>query len=637
MSIYSSQGPGGPRPPPTVSKDAVDNTTQLVSKAALLNSPPGNNSIDPHADARTIIRLIQCSECSLPLQSPLTLPCGNSLCRKCVPALHVREHISYPNTENRQQGFLCPFDSCAKVHVLSDCSQDVTLSKIMERVATEIASHRSLMLDTPTLLDERLHWKNMVDSSKDERTPSSRVLNGGRLLATYTLAELGDLRYDSDVAYQTMSPTGDRYELLDISMLQHLKEATKNELDCQVCYALIHDPLTTPCGHTFCRKCVARMIDHSPLCAICRRALRLPPGVRSIPANRRIISLLDTLCPDLVAARAEAIAQEGLIQGDTNVPLFVCTASFPSMPTFLHIFEPRYRLMMRRAVESAERRFGMLMYNGRMQDQGDLGATQFMLYGTMLQINSVQMTMDGRSMLDTRGTFRFRVKSWKMVDGYIVGDIERLNDIPLEEEEALEARETTQPVSTPDDLVGQINSTPTLDLLQIGTDFVRRMSAVSAPWLRGAHFESHGEMPEDPTLFPYWFASILPISEEEKYRLLPTTSVRERLKITATWVKRIETQRWYVIPHFQDFLSHSSRVFCACDASLIFFSQTEGTMMTVSSLHMTMMNPMFLSRQRTMTIMKVKTALMTRCPSLVQSAPMTKDPKCHPQQSQISR
>lgn len=552
MSVYSDQGPAGANTSPAASKEAVDNATQVASTAAILKPQASTSRIDPHRDARSIVRLIQCSECSLPFQTPLILPCANSLCRKCVPTLHQRPNISYPNIESRQQGFTCPFSECGKIHVLGDCSQDVTLSKIIEKISLEVARHRSMMLDTPTLLDERLHWKNMIDSSKDERIPSSRVLNGGRLLSTYTLAELGELRYDSEVSYQTMSPTSDTYEILDVGMLQHLKDVTKNELDCQVCYALIHDPLTTPCGHTFCRKCVARMIDHSPLCAVCRRTLRLPPGVRGIPANRRISKLLDTLCPDLVAARAEAVAQEGLTQGDNNVPLFVCTNSFPFMPTFLHIFEPRYRLMVRRAVESPDRRFGMVMYNRRMQNQGSLGPTQFMLFGTMLQINTVQMTMDGRSMLDTRGTFRFRIKAWRMFDGYVLGDIERFNDIPLEEEEADEARETTQPLPSPCGLTDQLDRLPTLELLKIGTDFVRRMSAVSAPWLQGAHFESHGAMPEDPTLFPYWFASILPISEEEKYRLLPSISVRERLKITAFWVKRIESQ-WYVSIHLTVF------------------------------------------------------------------------------------
>ncbi|KAL9129359.1 MAG: hypothetical protein Q9217_002159 [Psora testacea] len=444
-----------------------------------------------------------------------------------------------------QEGFTCPFASCGQVHALGDCSQDVTLNKVIERISIEVARSRPLTVDTPMMLDERPHWKNIVDSSKDERVPASRILNGGRLLATYTLAEIGELRYDSEVAYQTMSPTGDTYENLDIAMLNHLKEATKNELDCQVCYALMLDPLTTTCGHTFCRKCVARVLDHSNLCPICRRTLLMPPGVQGVPANQRLAKLLSGLCPDALAARAEAAAQEeGTMFGERNVPFFICTLAYPSMPTFLHVFEPRYRLMTRRAVESGDRKFGMLMYNRCGVAQGELGATQFMQYGTMLHINNMQMMHDGRSILETKGVSRFRVRGWDMLDGYVVGNIERIDDVSLAEEERIEAEETTGPPAAPTDLVGQIDRMSTLELLRIGTDFVTRMRAASAPWLRDHVLSMFGDPPEDPALFPYWFASVLPISDEEKYKLLPATSVRERLKITAKWVRRIEAQRW---------------------------------------------------------------------------------------------
>ncbi|KAM0797199.1 PUA-like domain-containing protein [Usnea florida] len=506
---------------------------------------PNASSVDPHRDARAIVRLVQCSQCSLPLRTPLTLPCGNSLCRVCLPELRARPGVTYPMTANRQEGFTCPFKECGRVHSLGDCSQDVTLAKVMDRVSIEVAHARPLTSDKRTLLDERPRWRNVVDSSKELRYPASRVLSGGRLVATYTMAEIGELKYDSEVAYQTMSPTGDDYEDLDIEMLAHLKESTKTEMDCQVCYALMLDPLTTTCGHTFCRKCVARVLDHSTMCPICRRDLPMPPGVRNVPGNKRLSNLLNGLCPDLVAARVEAAAQEEVpMLGEENVPLFVCTLAYPSMPTFLHIFEPRYRLMVRRAIESGDGKFGMLMYNRRSTPQGALGSVQFLQYGTLVHINSIEIMPDGRSLIEIRGVSRFRVKDWDMLDGYIVGNIERLNDISLAEEEQVETTETTGSTPAQHDLISQIDSMSTQELLRIGTDFIGRMRAASAPWLHEGVIASYGPPPDDAALFPYWFASILPIAEEEKYKLIPTTSVRERLKITARWVRRIEAQRW---------------------------------------------------------------------------------------------
>ncbi len=33
---------------------------------------------------------------------------------------------------------------------------------------------------------------------------------------------------------------------------------------------LLYEPVTTPCGHTFCRACFARSMDHSSRCPMCR-------------------------------------------------------------------------------------------------------------------------------------------------------------------------------------------------------------------------------------------------------------------------------------------------------------------------------------------------------------------------------
>lgn len=42
-----------------------------------------------------------------------------------------------------------------------------------------------------------------------------------------------------------------------------------------------------------------------------------------------------------------------------SVPIFVCTMAYPTVPCPLHVFEPRYRLMIRRCMETGTRQFGM--------------------------------------------------------------------------------------------------------------------------------------------------------------------------------------------------------------------------------------------------------------------------------------
>ena len=46
-------------------------------------------------------------------------------------------------------------------------------------------------------------------------------------------------------------------------------------------------------------------------------------------------------------------------------------------------------------------------------------------FGTMLEIKSVRMLTDGRSVVETRGTYRFRIMERGTMDGYMVGRIER--------------------------------------------------------------------------------------------------------------------------------------------------------------------------------------------------------------------
>lgn len=463
----------------------------------------------------------------MPLQTPLALPCGESICRKCLPAARAN-----PDAFSGGVQFSCPVSDCARSHAPDECSPDVTLGKVMDLIEGEAEHYRTANVQTSIRLDER------------SRRARKSILHGGRLLATYTMAQKEDLDYDADVSYRSVSPRATSYEQLDAALLARLKEIARSELDCQICYNLLLDPLTTTCGHTFCRNCVARVLDHSTLCPICRRALPMPPDFQRLPCNIRLSSIISSLCPDVLAARAEmALSEEGVMDESRNVPFFVCSLAFPTIATFLHIFEPRYRLMTRRVVEHGNRKFGMLMYNTSSGPQGDLGRTPFMQYGTLLHINTLQLLPDGRSLLETMGVSRFRVTSSSTVDGYAVGDVVPVVDISAAEEEALEAAEIRDS-SEPTDLMSEIRCLKTRDLLAVCQEFTRRMRTASAPWMHDQVLCMYGSPPDDAALFPYWFASVLPIREEEKYKLLPTTSIRARLQITTMWVRRIEGQRW---------------------------------------------------------------------------------------------
>ncbi|KAK5957121.1 hypothetical protein OHC33_001490 [Knufia fluminis] len=375
--------------------------------------------------------------------------------------------------------------------------------------------------------------------------PRSRVSTGGHIASAFLMADAGELNYHSELAFTPlMHGAGRDIKTVDAAVAENLTETVRAELECHVCYCLMVDPLTTSCGHTFCRKCVARVLDHSTLCPACRRPLSsMRPGVSTEPSNKRISHIIDGLLAEELAARILSIQEEETIDEDGWMALFPCTLAYPGMPTFLHIFEPRYRLMVRRAVENGSRKFGMMMYNAQRLPQGNLGRSQYMQYGTALHILRIEAFPDGRSLLEARGSYRFRVLEGSMVDGYHVGRIQRIDDMPLAEEEAAEALETSGPEPAEIDFEARINHMSTNALLEYGLGFIQQARSRSADWLHERVLAAYGQPPTDAANFPFWFASVLPINDDEKYQLLPTTSVRERLKMTARWIKVLEEAR----------------------------------------------------------------------------------------------
>ncbi|KAM3553060.1 hypothetical protein ARSEF4850_007087 [Beauveria asiatica] len=367
----------------------------------------------------------------------------------------------------------------------------------------------------------------------------------------------------------------------ETSSFAQTQRVARSELDCQVCYALYHDPLTTGCGHTFCRSCLHRILDHSRYCPICRRRLSINPLLNraSCPSNASLTRIIETFWTDELASRKRAIeAEEAARLQDFETPLFVCTLAFPQMPTFLHVFEPRYRLLIRRALEG-DKTFGMVLPK-RPRYVGD---AHFHELGTLLRIENVQFFPDGRCLIETVGLSRFRVQRHGVLDGYAVSSVQRIDDISLEEEEATEAAEmaaaaaadatpfppppdaaprhsddgsasggyasstsTTPGAARPTITVPSLETMTTQDLMQLATDFVGRMHDQSVPWMTDRMLAIYGECPvQDPSIFPWWLGSVLPVKDAEKYRLLGSASVRERLKICCKWIIEWETRTWY--------------------------------------------------------------------------------------------
>ncbi|KAL6076085.1 hypothetical protein STEG23_029789 [Scotinomys teguina] len=202
-------------------------------------------------------------------------------------------------------------------------------------------------------------------------------------------------------------------ELIDVS-----------DFECSLCMRLFFEPVTTPCGHSFCKNCLERCLDHTPYCPLCKESLKEYLADRRYCVTQLLEELIVKYLPDELSERKKIYDEETaeLSHLTKNVPIFVCTMAYPTVPCPLHVFEPRYRLMIRRSIQTGTKQFGMCVSDTQ---------NSFADYGCMLQIRNVHFLPDGRSVVDTIGGKRFRVLKRGMKDGYCTADIEYLEDVTV--------------------------------------------------------------------------------------------------------------------------------------------------------------------------------------------------------------
>ncbi|KPP57530.1 hypothetical protein Z043_124736 [Scleropages formosus] len=203
------------------------------------------------------------------------------------------------------------------------------------------------------------------------------------------------------------------------------------DMECSLCMRLFYEPVATPCGHTFCLKCLERCLDHTPSCPLCKENLSEYLATRGYNKTLLMEEVLLRYLSDELAERKKIHEEEMKELSNLNqeVPIFVCTMAFPTIPCPLHVFEPRYRLMIRRSMETGTKQFGMCIAD-ELKGFAD--------FGCMLQVRDVKFFPDGRSVVDTIGVARFKVLSHGQRDGYNTAKIEYLEDRKVEGEELVE-------------------------------------------------------------------------------------------------------------------------------------------------------------------------------------------------------
>ncbi|KAJ8393674.1 hypothetical protein AAFF_G00058930 [Aldrovandia affinis] len=287
------------------------------------------------------------------------------------------------------------------------------------------------------------------------------------------------------------------------------------DLECSLCMRLYYEPVTTPCGHTFCLKCLERSLDHNSKCPLCKEDLSEYLAQRRYCKTFLMEDLIAKYLPEDLVDRQKVHQEEvaELSNLNKNVPIFVCTMAFPTVPCPLHIFEPCYRLMIRRCMEIGTKQFGMCLSDN---------VKGFADYGCILEIRNVEFFADGRSVVNTIGKRRFRVIQHSQRDGYNTADIEYLEDKKVE-------GETEEEVRTLQDAVyGQ------------ALNWVNSLKPEQRERILG-HFGPMPEMDLEPQASPngpswcWWLLAVLPLEGRAQLPFLAMTSLKDRL----TGIRRV--------------------------------------------------------------------------------------------------
>lgn len=372
------------------------------------------------------------------------------------------------------------------------------------------------------LVEDALKTADNSEGLRDHlRTIYKRIISGSRKYAksrvSVQIEEDGDVTLEdsegrqmdeSDVAV----PSAKRPRVDESALLDSLSEL----FDCVICSKLLFEPVTTPCGHTFCRNCLATAIDFTDTCPMCRNVLHLEDPTTS-PISNLLRNAIQRCFPDEYEGRRKEV--EGDAPSEENVmnrlPLFPLNAVvFPRQRYPMHIFEPRYRLMLRR-IMLGSRKFGLIALK-RTRD----GSSELRDVGCVLEVTKADRFADGRSMIETVARDRFRVHGRIEVDGYLVGRTEVYND--NEDTDTDEVKE----------IEGRVR--------KIVDKLMERGSKL--PTMQHA-LQRAGDVPtaeEGPGALGMWLAGMLVSDHNERQRMLEMRNSAQRLKEMVAILERFK-------------------------------------------------------------------------------------------------
>ncbi|XP_021286239.1 probable receptor-like protein kinase At5g61350 [Herrania umbratica] len=450
---------------------------------------------------------------------------------------HVYDHVENGNRAFRENRFEEAINNYTRAnnikpgdHVIlgNRSAAYLRISQFLKRRSPTASEYRPLNgLDMTTLAELALKDAERLMSLQNNAVRSYILkANALILLERYEMARdiiLSGLQLDpfSDVLRASFRSL----ERMPSSLMRirgHELPERIDDFDCTLCLKLLYQPITTPCGHSFCRSCLFQTMDRSNKCPLCRTVLFISPRTCAISVT--LNNIIQKTFPEEYAERKSE--HDSLINfGNDVIPLFVMDVVIPCQKFPLHIFEPRYRLMVRRIMEG-NHRMGMVI-----RDPATDSVAEF---ACEVEITECEPLPDGRFVLEIESRRRFRIlRSWDQ-DGYRMAEVEWIQDIlPTEARDREDLQESTN-----------------------------NAAAYARSWLSSAKEATHERrvlealynmevmMPntQDPERFSFWLATLSNRRPSERLELLRIRDTAERIRrglIYLTAEAQGRSVQWY--------------------------------------------------------------------------------------------
>lgn len=193
-----------------------------------------------------------------------------------------------------------------------------------------------------------------------------------------------------------------------------------------------------------------------------------------------------------------------------EIPLFpLNTVLFPGMPINLHIFEPRYKLLIEECLQNHQP-FGVALIREGVEAGGPL-ATPYPV-GCTARITQVERLDDGRMNILVIGEERFQIHALSHDKPYLMGTVET---IPL----------------------GGSDSQAVQHAARRLRPWVERYLAILSRAAEQIQFDPQ-QLPEDPVSLAYLAAALVQIPTDQKQVLLATDSTLRFMDAIRTIYRR---------------------------------------------------------------------------------------------------